>query len=49
MDKMKKIVVVGLLALGALASKADVLTVAEPPQLDGKLTEAVWSKADWER
>ena len=47
--KMKKSLAVGLLALGALAANADVLTVAEPPLLDGILDESVWGKVDWER
>ena len=49
MKKTKKAVAVGMLALGALATRADVHKVAEAPDLDGRLAEAEWSQADWER
>ena len=48
-NKMKNSIMAGMLALGALAANADVLKVAAPPRLDGRLDEAEWSKADWER
>ena len=45
---MKYLAVVGSAAFAALSAMADVGRVATAPAIDGDLSDAAWSKAEWE-
>ena len=45
---VKKLVVLMVAGVAAVAANADVLKVATAPTIDGKLDEAAWAEAKWE-